>query len=321
MCNHDWIACGDEKMCWLCGQVVKADEPAPSVTELIFRQKNRPITQVLHGNSLEVLKTQESVICGKENVQGIDKFINQIIHGDCLEVMKDIPDGSVDMILCDLPYGTTACKWDTVIPFEPLWEQYERVIKNNGAIVLTANQPFTSALVMSNTKLFRYEWIWKKTRPTGFPMSRYRPMKKHETIVVFSKCPATYTSGETMQYFPQGVKECERVIKRTTKHGTTTNGGELGSEVISKFTGFPNTILEVNNTNRDSKLHPTQKPVALFEYLIKTYTNEGEIVLDNCIGSGTTAVAALNTGRFFIGIELDEQYVEIARRRINAVGE
>ena len=183
---------------------------------------------------------------------------------------------------------------------------------------MTANQPFTSALIMSNPKLFRYEWIWEKSRPTGFPMAKHRPMKNHETICVFSKSPATYTPSGFMKYYPQGVEECDRIIKRTNKHKTATNGGDLGTEIHSTKTGFPKTILKIKNTNKDSKNHPTEKPVELMEYLIKTYTNEGETVLDNTFGSGSTGVAAVNLNRNFIGIEKDEEYFKIAEQRINA---
>ena len=243
------------------------------------------------------------------------------MQGDCLELMKDIPDGSVDMILADLPYGTTACKWDTIIPFEPLWEQYERIIKDNGAIVLTASQPFTSALIMSNPKLFRYEWIWEKSRPTGFPMAKHRPMKNHETIIVFSKSPATYTPSGFMNYYPQGVEECDRIIKRTNKHKTATNGGDLGTEIHSTQTGFPKTILKIKNTNKDSKNHPTEKPVELMEYLIKTYTNEGDLVLDNVAGSGTTGVACQNLNRKYILIEKEEEYINVIKDRLEELKE
>ena len=237
--------------------------------------------------------------------------------GDCLEVMKTIEDNSIDAIICDLPYGTTACKWDTVIPFAPLWEQYKRIIKPKGAIVLTASQPFTSALIMSNPKMFRYEWIWEKSRPTGFPMANHRPMKKHETIVIFSKMPATFTPNGFMNYYPQGVETCDRIIKRTNKHKTATNGGDLGSEIHSTKKGFPNTILKIKNTNADSKNHPTEKPVELMVYLIKTYTNENDTILDNTMGSGTTMLACKNLNRNGIGIEKDETYFKIAQQRIN----
>jgi len=237
--------------------------------------------------------------------------------GDCLEVMKTIEDNSIDAIICDLPYGTTACKWDSVIPFEPLWEQYNRIIKDNGAIVLFSAQPFTSALIMSNPKMFKYEWIWQKSRPTGFPMAKYRPMKQHETIVVFSKKPATFTKNGSMKYYPQGVTDCDRIIKITTKHNTVTNGGDLGNVIHSKNTGYPKTILKIKNTNKDSKLHPTQKPLELLEYLVKTYTNKNDTILDNTMGSGTTMLACKNLNRNGIGIEKDPQYYTIAVARVN----
>ena len=232
-------------------------------------------------------------------------MLNKIHHGDCLEVMKDIPDKSVDMILCDLPYGTTACKWDTIIPFEPLWEQYERVIKDNGAIVLTASQPFTSSLVMSNPRMFKYEWIWIKNRATGHLNAKIMPMKSHENIVVFCKKKTVYN--------PQKTKG--KPYKKTPSTNTYKGYGNH-QPVYQDNNGFryPKTPLEFDS--EQNEFHPTQKPVALFEYLIKTYTNEGETVLDNCIGSGTTAIASLNTGRYFIGIEKDEQYHKIACERV-----
>ena len=243
----------------------------------------------------------------------MDLPVNQIICGDCLEVMPLLPDKSIDMILCDLPYGTTACKWDTVIPFEPLWKQYERIIKDNGVIVLTASQPFTSMLVMSKLNLFRYEIIWKKERPTNFMMAKKQIMKYHENILVFYKKQGTFN--------PQMEKRKKENKRNNKPRGLENqvwgiqNNGKYSERVLSGMSDliYPNSILEFS---MDRGLHPTQKPVALFEYLIKTYTNEGEIVLDNCIGSGTTAIAALYTGRFFIGIEKEEKYVEIARKRI-----
>ena len=233
-------------------------------------------------------------------------MLNKIIHGDCLEVMPQIPSGSIDMILCDLPYGTTACKWDTVIPFEPLWEQYERVIKDNGAIVLTASQPFTSALVMSNIKIYRYNLVWEKTRPTLFQHAWRMPLRNHEDIVVFYKKAPTYN--------PQGLVKQTRKVKRTTGGGTFGENWNSNNEYMSGYTNFPRSIIKIPSESKT--VHPTQKPVALFEYLIKTYTNKGEIVLDNCIGSGTTAIAALNTGRYFIGIEKEKKYFDIAKERI-----
>ncbi len=241
----------------------------------------------------------------------MNKFLNKIIHGDCLEVMREIPDGTIDMVLCDLPYGTTACAWDTIIPFEPLWEQYERIIKENGAIVLTACQPFTSLLVTSNLKLFKYDWTWEKD-PTAFLNAKRMPLKVKEDVLVFYKKQPTYN--------PQGVVEINRTIKNSKSKGertevglSTHNGGRLKGVYFQKYTNYPKQILKFKSQRG---IHPTQKPVPLFEYLIKTYTNKGETVLDNCIGSGTTAIACMNTGRNFIGIELEEKYVKIARNRI-----
>jgi site-specific DNA-methyltransferase (adenine-specific) len=246
----------------------------------------------------------------------MDLPVNQIICGDCLEVMKELPDKSIDMILCDLPYGTTACKWDSIIPFEPLWEQYERIIKDNGAIVLFGSQPFTTKLVESNLKLFKYELIWIKSKPTGFINAQNAPLKKHENILIFSKGATANKSKRNMKYFPQGLVEINKPKKSKYDEDDIlgTRPSRKNDGYIQKFTGYPSSILEFKSEGKT--IHPTQKPVALFEYLIKTYTQPGEIVLDNCIGSGTTAIAALNTGRFFIGIEKEEKYVEIARKRI-----
>lgn len=233
--------------------------------------------------------------------------MNEIIHGDCLEEMKNIPDKSIDMILCDLPYGTTACKWDTVIPFEPLWAHYKRIIKPNGAIVLTASQPFTSALVMSNPDWFRYEWIWEKTMPVGYLDANKRPLKCHENILVFSKTQAVYNP----QYW------FSKPYQRAGRSSDATQYRKVDKKVIDNKDGkrFPLSFLKFPNSNHGS-LHPTQKPVALFEYLIKTYTNEGDLVLDNAAGSGTTGVACLSTDRRFILIEKEEKYVDVIRHRL-----
>jgi len=240
-----------------------------------------------------------------------EDFINKVICGDCLSIMPQIPDKSIDMILCDLPYGTTACKWDTIIPFEPLWEQYKRIIKDNGAIVLTASQPFTSALVMSNIKMFKYEWIWEKHTSSNFMQYRFMPAKRHENILVFCKGKTLYnpimeskkhSTLERMKYEFKGRKNSEHYKTDITKD---TSKRELKM--------FPTSIKKFNC---ERGLHPTQKPVVLFEYLIKTYTNEGDLVLDNCAGSGTTGVACKKTGRNFIGIEISEKYCEIARQRL-----
>jgi site-specific DNA-methyltransferase (adenine-specific) len=234
----------------------------------------------------------------------------ELIQGDCLEKMKDIPDKSIDMILCDLPYGTTACKWDTIIPFEPLWEQYKRIIKDNGAIVLTASQPFTSALVMSNIKMFKYEWIWEKTIGTNFALVKKQPSKKHENILVFYKKQPKYNPIMTTG------KPYIDVRKKVRKSVGVWGGGTMDRTPINNTgTRYPSTIQVFSNGNNKS-LHPTQKPVALFEYLIKTYTNEGDLVLDNCMGSFTTAIACLNTKRSFIGIEKDEHYFQVGKDRL-----
>ncbi len=225
--------------------------------------------------------------------------------------MKRIPDGSVDMILCDLPYGITACKWDTIIPFEPLWEQYNRVIKDNGAIVLTATNPFSSALVGSNLKGFKHEWIWQKEKGVGFQVAKYRPMQEHEHVLVFTK------KGERVNYYP--IKE--KKDKPTKGKGATAKSDSSPIAYINNLNKtyvdrYPTSIKRFQR-DKTKRLHPTQKPVALFEYLIKTYTNEGETVLDNCMGSGTTGVACINTNRNYIGFELDDKYFEIAKQRIS----
>lgn len=231
-------------------------------------------------------------------------------QGDCLELMKEIPDGSIDMILCDLPYGTTACKWDTVISFEPLWEQYKRIIKDNGAIVLFGSEPFSTELRHSNLKMFRYDWIWSKNRGTGLFNAKKMPMKSHEIISVFYKKLPTYN--------PQMRSGKPYKCRQGKQSGAF---GESKGEIITENKGerYPLSVVMFNSTN-GRNVHPTQKPIALLEYLIKTYTNEGETVLDNCMGSGSTGVACINTNRNFIGFELDEKYFEIAKSRIeNAI--
>ena len=223
----------------------------------------------------------------------------QLIHGDCLEKMKDIPDKSIDMILCDLPYGTTACKWDVVIPFEPLWEQYKRIIKDRGAVVLFGSEPFSSYLRMSNIKQYKYDWVWRK-RAVNFLNAKKQPLREVENIMVFN----------ALNYYPQGLIYKPRINKRS--NSTETNG-EHGLDNFSEYTNYPKNTLDFKN---ERGLHPTQKPVALLEYLIKTYTNEGETVLDNCMGSCSTGIACINTNRQFIGIEKDDKYFEIAKKRI-----
>jgi len=235
--------------------------------------------------------------------------LNRIYNEDCLEGMKRIPDKSIDMILCDLPYGTTACKWDTVIPFEPLWEQYKRVIKDNGAIVLFGNEPFTSKLVCSNLKGFKYRWVWDKQIPSGMSYARYRPMQQTEDICVFTK------NGEKTIYNPQMIKRDKPIKGGGMSKGETTNNQKLIALKKTYDYKNPTNLLSFAKVRKGS-LHPTQKPVALCEYLIKTYTNENELVLDNCMGSGTTAIACINTNRRYIGFELDPTYCAIAEERI-----
>ena len=241
-------------------------------------------------------------------------------QGDCLDLMQHIPTGSVDMVLCDLPYGTTACKWDTVIPFEPLWREYHRIAKERAAIVLTASQPFTSALVMSNAENFKYSWVWDKKGVTGFANAKKQPLRHLEDVVVFCKSSTIYN--------PQGLIEINKINRNTVSVGGDTlrtdverskNKGSLrteGKEYLQQFTNYPKQRLAVSRDK--SKIHPTQKPVALFEYLIKTYTQPGDLILDNTAGSGTTAVAAENTGRRWLCIERDAEYSRKAIERIRS---
>ncbi len=237
--------------------------------------------------------------------------MNKLIHGDCLKEMKNIPDKSIDMILCDLPYGTTACKWDTIIPFDKLWEQYNRIIKDNGAIVLTGSQPFTSALVMSNPKMFKYSLVWLKTRPSNVFNAKKMFMKWHEDVCIFYKKLPTYNPQTFM-----GKSYKKKHYLQNRSDGIFGKTGEKDGHVSeNKGIMQPKTIIEISNPNHNS-LHPTQKPVALMEYLIKTYTNEDDLILDNCMGSGSTGVACKNLNRDFIGIELDDKYFKIAEERI-----
>jgi site-specific DNA-methyltransferase (adenine-specific) len=231
---------------------------------------------------------------------------NHFYKGDCLKIMPKIPDRSIDMILCDLPYGTTACKWDTIIPLDRLWEQYKRIIKPKGVVVLTAQQPFTSALVMSNPKMFRYSWVWVKDSGTGFLNAKKYPLKNSEDVLVF--CEGVH------YYNPQMSSGKPYTIQRGRK--SDNYGKDSIDKIVTVNEGLRYPLTTVYFNRDKPKLHPTQKPVALFEYLIKTYTSEGETVLDTCAGSGTTAIACLNTGRKFILIEQDDKYCEIALRRI-----
>jgi site-specific DNA-methyltransferase (adenine-specific) len=232
----------------------------------------------------------------------------KLIQGDCLEKMKEIPDGSIDAIITDPPYGTTACKWDAVIPLDAMWEQLKRIIKPNGAIVLFGSQPFTSALVMSNIKMFKYNWVWDKKIPSGMSYARYQPMRQHEDVVVFCDGRTTYNAQKTLRNKP--------IKGGGMSKGETTNNQNLKALKKTYTHKNPTTLISFDKVRRGS-VHPTQKPVALMEYLIKTYTNEGETVLDFTMGSGSTGVACINTNRNFIGIELDEGYFKIAQDRIN----
>jgi site-specific DNA-methyltransferase (adenine-specific) len=231
--------------------------------------------------------------------------IDKIYQGDCLELMPIIPDKTIDMILCDLPYGITDCKWDNIINIELMWKEYTRIIKDRGAIVLTSSQPFTSMLVMSNLSLFKYEWIWKKTKASNFQLAKYNPMKIHENVLVFyKKTPIFNQQNLVTGNFYNSRKGGKQM----------THLAHFNPEYVSKGKNYNKSILEFNSVHKP--FHPTQKPVALFEYLIKTYTNENDLVLDNCIGSGTTAIACINTNRHFIGIEKEQKYVDIANKRI-----
>ncbi|AXN54124.1 putative DNA methyltransferase N-4/N-6 [Enterobacteria phage mEp021] len=230
-----------------------------------------------------------------------------LLLGDCLEVMNSIPGGSVDMVMADPPYGTTACKWDSVIPLNPMWEQLKRIVKPNCAIVMTASQPFTTTLIASNISMFKYCWVWDKKKGGNMQVLKWQPYRVHEDVVVFSK--------GAVKYYPIKTPQKERT-------GKTYSAGEANriinyGDLRTYKDKHPKSIIEISNANQKGKVHPTQKPVALMEYLIKTYTNEGETVLDFTMGSGTTGVACINTNRRFIGIEKDEKYFEIASNRIN----
>ena len=242
--------------------------------------------------------------------------LNTIYNEDCLEGMKRIPDKSVDMILCDLPYGTTASKWDSIIPADELWEQYERLIKDDGAIVLTASGQFTHKLIQSNVDLYKYKWIWIKTKKGNFVNAKNRPMTSFEEVLVFSKGNTANGSINKMKYYPQGLVPTHIVNKNNGSKFGSMAGKRPGhkKETIQNFTNYPHDVLYFDSVGKPE--HPTQKPVELFEYLIKTYSNKGETILDNCMGSGTTAIACLNTDRQYIGFELDEDYHKIANDRI-----
>ena len=242
---------------------------------------------------------------------------NKTYLGDCLEIMPTFPDGIFDMILCDLPYGTTACKWDTIIPFDRLWKQYERLIKPNGAIVLTASQPFTTVLINSNFRKYKYCWSWNKKAPYGFAFAKHQPLRVMEDIVVFN------AKGN---YYPQMTKAKEK--NKRPRNGRYIVNGDLTADIKNRFASeshnedlrYPINYIEIRNDegecNKLNRIHPTQKPVELFEYLIKTYTTEGELILDNCAGSGTTGIACMNTNRNYVMIEKEEKYFDLINKRI-----
>jgi site-specific DNA-methyltransferase (adenine-specific) len=237
-----------------------------------------------------------------------------LMLGDCLELMRGLPDSSVDLILCDLPYGITQCRWDSIIPLDALWLEYKRIIKPNAVIALTACQPFTTTLISSNIKMFKYVWVWSKKSSTGFLNAKIRPLRSHEDIVIFSKGKPVYYPIMTVRGIPrQKGSYNKRIGDGDGNYGKFQNV----QSVNNKF--YPKDVIEISNAQQAGKVHPTQKPVELMEYLIKTYTQHGGVVLDNCMGSGTTGVACKNTGRDFIGMELDPDYFAIAEARINSI--
>lgn len=247
----------------------------------------------------------------------------ELYCGDCLAVMPSIPDSSIDLVLCDLPYGTSVVhKWNKALPLEKLWKEYERIIKPNGVICLFGTQPFTSQLICSNIKLFRYLWLWKKETPTGFLNANYKPLNAIEEIAVFSKAKVGSLSKNPIPYHPPTLKAIDKTKTNKTGNkwrsamGYKSEHNQLnsGTEYVQKFTNYPTTILEY--AREKEQIHPTQKPTDLLEFLIKTYTNENDVVLDNCMGSGSTGVACINTNRRFIGIEKERYYYDLARSRI-----
>ena len=235
--------------------------------------------------------------------------IDKIYLGDCLELMKEIPDKSIDCIICDLPYGTTACAWDSIIPFDKLWAEYKRIRKPNAPILLFGSEPFSTMIRMSNLSEFRYDWIWEKSQGANFVHAKIKPLKIHETISVF------YGDIKTI-YNPQGLRPCHKVKSNSAKFGTNIRDWNHADEYVQEWENYPTSILRYSNPAGRERFHPTQKPVELIRYLVRTYTNEGDLVLDNCIGSGTTAVACIKEKRHFIGMELNKEYYDIACKRV-----
>lgn len=243
----------------------------------------------------------------------VDDERYKLYQGDCLEIMKDIPDNSINLICVDLPYGSTELTWDKYINFKDMWDNFNRILSIKGNIVLFSTQPFTTKLINSNPSMFRYEIIWIKSRPTGFANANYRPMRKHENILVFTKSSTSTAGNIHANYNPQGLIVKERKIKRSSR-GYQGERNNSKDEYISKYTNYPTTIWEFASEGKT--IHPTQKPIPLMEEIVKTFSNEEDLVLDCCMGSGSTGVACLNVNRRFIGIELDENYFNIAKERI-----
>lgn len=278
---------------------------AKYLESVLVEEKDRILKLIAEGIINEMMKQIGEFIAD---------FINKIFNMDCVAGMSMYPDKSIDMILCDLPYGVTDCRWDSIIPFDLLWKQYKRIIKDNGAIVLTACQPFTTKLISSQPRLFRYCWYWIKNMVTGFAFSKFQPLRCVEDICVFYKHAPTYN--------PQGIIVHNKPIinrgkKDKGKGSSVYHFDTLKKDTVTYVTNYPRQIL---NIPCERGLHPTQKPVKLFEYLIKTYTNPNELVLDNCMGSGTTAVACINTGRNYTGFEWDEEYYEVIKDRLAKLG-
>lgn len=245
----------------------------------------------------------------------IDKFVNKIIHGDCLEIMKEIPDNSIDMVLCDLPYGITACSWDVIIPFEPLWTEYLRIGKKNCAYCLFGNEPFSSYLRISNIKMFRYDWIWIKNTITGFASAAKQPLRSYEIISIFYANQPVYNPQGLIKLDPATTPTRIRKPEKESIYGGKDADTTLSKPYKSEFYNYPKNVLYFACANET--IHPTQKPVELIQYLVMTYSNLNDVVLDNCMGSGTTAIAAIKTDRKFVGIELNQEYVDSAHKRID----
>lgn len=241
---------------------------------------------------------------------------NKVYHGDCMELMQDIEDDSIDMILCDLPYGVLACSWDSILPMDELWKHYKRVIKKNGAIVLTATNPFSSMLVTSHPKGFKHEWIWEKNRVTGFQVAKYKPMQQHEHVLVFTG------GGERVNYYPLMEKRDKPLTRKGSgrnndSKGILHGGGLIGIDAVYTHR-YPKSITKHDREQKGeySEVHPTQKPVSLMQYLIETYSKPGELILDNCFGSGTTGAACIRSGRDYIGMEQDKGYYDLSVKRM-----